>query len=152
MKQNDDELMILSLWSKSCVAQLVSYMSSNHGAICMIHFFIHKKRSTIWKRKVVVIKNLQKKEIKHKIPRFINLIQGFFSIFSRRCTQCFVFNFVMFLKWRESWSIFSKIWWIYESIKSYILPFHIVTNCDDFWQMFWVILSFLILLKKGNLL
>jgi len=27
MKQNDDELMILSLWSKSCVAQLVSYTS-----------------------------------------------------------------------------------------------------------------------------
>jgi hypothetical protein len=40
--------------------------------------------------------------------------------------------------------------WKYENIKSYVLSFHIVTNWDDFGQMFWVFLSLLIFfLKQG---
>jgi hypothetical protein len=62
--------------------KIVNLSPSDHGATCMIHFFIHT-RSAIWKKNVAIIKKIPKNKIKHNIPKFINLIQSFFFNFAK---------------------------------------------------------------------
>jgi len=42
-------------------AKIVSLSLCDHGATCMIHLFIHKRRNTIWKKNVAIIENLPNK-------------------------------------------------------------------------------------------